>query len=167
MSKFIIVSKKPETLKKGEYLIDKPSFLEEIALHRHKAPKNGLTGNFHLRMIMDSIAQKYDPENMTAYSVRVHNFEGRPFSSDEELNSIIIEMLKSDYPAIFSKYIDYKIKNRPKNTELIICVDSGIKEIYEIFYSNGLSELKEESPKKPKSVFVKEQAEELKNQTST
>ncbi|MEM4726302.1 MAG: hypothetical protein QXG63_05120, partial [Nitrososphaerales archaeon] len=73
MSKFKVVSQRPETLKKGEYLIDKPSFLEEIALHRSKAPRNNLTGNFHLRMILDSIAQKYDPQNMTAYSVRVNN----------------------------------------------------------------------------------------------
>ena len=169
MSKFIVVSQKPETLKEGEYLIDQPSFLDEIALHRHKAPRNGLTGSFHLRMILDSIAQKYDPQNMTAYSARVHNFEGRPFSSDEELNSIIVEMLATDYPAVFSKYLDLKIKSRPKGTELVVYVDSDIQNQYEIFYSNGLSEFKE--VKKPKSdrvvgkpAITKEQAEALKKQ---
>ncbi|MEM4726057.1 MAG: hypothetical protein QXG63_03885, partial [Nitrososphaerales archaeon] len=141
-------------------------FLEEIALHRSKAPRNNLTGNFHLRMILDSIAQKYDPQNMTAYSVRVNNFEGRPFSSDEDLNKIIIEMLLSDYPQIFSKYLDYKIKTRPKDTELVVYVDWGIKDVYEVFYNNGFSEFREEESKKSKlervigrSALTKEQAE--------
>jgi hypothetical protein len=174
MAKFIVVSQKPESLKKSEYLIDSPSFLDEITLHRHKAPKNGLTGGFHMRMILDSIAQKYDPQNMTAYSARVHNYEGRPFSSDEELNDIVVEMLKSDYPAVFPKYLDVKIKSRPKGTELVIYVDSSIKNQYEILYSNGLSELEKEEVKKPKSdriigkpAVTKEQAEALKNQADT
>lgn len=171
MGKFIIVSERPASLNKGEYLIDKPSFLEEIALHRAKAPRNGLTGNYHLRVILDSIAQKYDPERMTAYSVRVNNYEGIKFSSDEELNEIIVRMLKSDYPAIFEKYLEYKIKNRPINTELIIYVDSGIRDYYHIFYQNGFTELMDQEPKKPKidrvvgrPALTKEQAEALKKQ---
>ena len=62
-------------------------------------------------MILDSIAQTFDPQNMTAYSVRTNNFEGRPFSSDEQLDSILVEMIKTDYPTLFTKYLDYKIKN--------------------------------------------------------
>lgn len=174
MAKFIVVKEAPAELKKGEYLIDKPNFLAEIAQHRTKAPKNKLTGAFHLRMIADSIAQNYDPEQMTAYSVRVHNFEGRPFDNDETLNQIIVEMVSADYPAVFPKYLDKKIKERPRDTDIIYCVDAGIKGMYEIFYQNGLSDIKDAVPPKEKSgrvvgkpAVTKEQAEALKNQADT
>lgn len=172
MAKFIVTSERPEELSEGTYVIDKPSFVEEIKLHMSKAPKNGLTGNFHLRMILDSIAQKYDPQEMTSYSVRVNNFEGRPFSSNEELNNIVVEMLQADYPKIFSKYLDTKIKTRPKNTNTIIYIDSKIKNQYEIFYQNGLAEVEPEKQEKAKSnkivgkpAVTKEQAEALKKES--
>jgi len=151
MSKFVVVKEAPAELKKGEYLIDTPSFVPQIALHRTKVPRNGLTGTHYLRMVTDSIAQAYDPENMTAYSIKAHLYDGRPFSSDEELNKIIVEALHNDYPAVFGKYLDVKIRNRPANTERVIYVDSKITNQYEIFYKNGLSEEKVEAPQKPKS----------------
>lgn len=172
MSRFLIVKDKPEDLKKGEYIIDKPSFLEEISLHRTKAPKNGLTGTYHLRMIVDSIAQSYDPENMNAFSVKVHNFEGRPFSSDEELDSIVVDMIADSRPELFLKYVDKKIKTRPYGTSLVYYVDSNLKGAYDLFYRNGLSDardVEEKSTSGPKKVVgkpavTKEQAEALKQQ---
>lgn len=141
MSKFKVVSKAPEQLKKGEYLIDTPSFLPQIALHAAKKPRNGLTGSHYIRMVVDSVAQAYDPENMTAYSVKAHNYEGRKFSTDEEMNAIVLEMLRNDYPAVFAKYLDTKIRTRPSGTTLVIYVDSDIANQYELFYKNGLSEV--------------------------
>jgi hypothetical protein len=174
MSKFVVVKEAPKDLKKGEYLIDKPSFIEQIALHSAKKPRNGLTGSHYLRMITDSIAQAYDPENMSAYSIKAHLYEGRKFSSDSEMNDIIVEALKNNYPAIFSKYLEKKIRNRPAKTELVIYVDSQISGQYELFYQNGLSEAKAETPKedKPKRTVGKpaitnEEAEAQKNQADT
>lgn len=174
MAKFKVVKEKPTELNDGDYLIDKPSFLDQIALHRAKRPSNKLTGLYHIRMIVDSIAQAYDPENMTAYSVKAHRYEGRPFDSDEQLNDIIVEALKSDYPAIFPKYLEARIRNRPVKTQRVVYVDSGIKNQYEIFYRNGFSEEVQETLKKEKSdkvvgkpAITKEQAEALKNQAST
>lgn len=171
MSKFKVVKEAPETLNKGEYLIDTPSFLEQINLHRSKVPRNGLTGSHYIRMVVDSIAQAYDPENMTAYSVKAHLYEGRKFSSPEEMNNIVLEMLRNDCPGVFAKYLDKKIKTRPSGISLIIYVDSNIKGQYEVFYQNGLSEDRAETPKKEKSdkvvgkpAITKEQAEALKNQ---
>jgi len=140
MSKFKVVQEVPTELSKGEFAIDKPSFLPQIAMHKTKKPRNGHTGSNYIRMIIDSIGQEYDPENMTAYSVKAHNYDGRKFSSDEEMNEIVLEMLKADYPAVFAKYLDKKIKTRPTNTSLIYYVDSGINSFREIFYKNGLSE---------------------------
>ena len=169
MSKFVIVKDKPEELKKGEYVIDTPSFVEEIQQHKTKAPKNGLTGAYHLRVIADSIAQNYDPENMTGFSVKVHKFEGRPYASDEELNSIVVEMLRESCPNVFLKYVDKKIRTRPHGTSLVYYVDSDVKGAYDLFYRYGLSDARDVEPdtSKPKKLVgkpavTKEQAEILK-----
>ena len=174
MSKFKVVKEAPAELNKGEYLIDTPSFLPQIALHNTKKPRNGLTGSNYIRMIIDSVAQAYDPENMTAYSVKAHNYDGRPFTTNEEMNEIVLEMLRNDYPAVFAKYLDTKIRNRPSGTSLVVYVDSGIKGQYEIFYKNGLSEDKVEAPVRVKSdrvvgkpAVTKEQAEAQKNQADS
>jgi hypothetical protein len=174
MSKFVVVKEAPAELKKGEYLIDIPSFLPQIALHKTKVPRNGLTGSHYIRNVVDSIAQAYDPENMTGFSVKAHLYEGRKFSTEKEMNDIVIEMLRNDCPGVFPKYLDAKIKSRPSKTDLVIYVDSNIKGQYEVFYKNGLSEEKIEAPKKEKSdkvvgkpAVTKEQAEAQKNQANS
>lgn len=171
MSKFVVVKQAPKELKKGEYVIDTPSFLPQIQLHKAKKPRNGLTGSHYLRMITDSIAQAYDPENMTAYSIKAHKYEGRKFSTDEEMDAIMVDALKQDCPSVFAKYLDVKIRTRPSGTNLVYYVDSGIDGSNEIFYKNGLSELVEEEPAKKKSdkvvgkpAITKEEAEKLKQQ---
>ena len=140
MSKFVVVKKAPKTLKKGEFLIDAPSFLKEIGLHKAKKPRNGLTGPHYIRMVVDSIAQAYDPENMTAYSVKAHLYDGLAFSSDEEFNAIIVRALHNDCPTVFPKYLETVLRSRPAGTNLVIYVDSQIPGAVEIFHRNGLSE---------------------------
>lgn len=174
MSKFVVVKEAPTDLKKGEYVIDKPSFLEQIALHRAKKPRNGLTGSHYIRIVVDSIAQAYDPENMTAYSVKAHNYEGLKFNSDEEFNDIIVRALAIDCPSVFPKYLEARVRNRPAGTTLVYYVDSNIRGQYEIFYRNGFAEEKVEQPKKEKSdrvvgkpAVTKEQVEALKNQADS
>lgn len=171
MSKFIVVKEAPTELKNGEYLIDHPSFKEQIALHKAKQPRNGLTGSHFIRMVADSIAQAYDPDNMTAYSIKAHLYEGRSFSSDEDLDKIFVEAMRADCPQVFTKYLDAKIRNRPAKTDLVIYVDSKIPFQYEQFYKNGLSEVVPEKPQKPKydkpvgkPALTKEQAEARKAQ---
>jgi len=172
MAKFLIVKNKPEELKKGEYVIDAPSFMEEIVSNKTKAPKNGLTGAYHLRVIADTIAQNYDPENMNGFSVKVHSYEGRPFATDEDLNTIVVEMLKESCPSVFLKYVDKKIRNRPFGTNLVYYVDSNLKGAYELFYKHGLSDAREVEPdtqklKKTvgKPALTKEQAEAVLKQS--
>lgn len=140
MSKFVVVNEAPKEVKKDEYVIDKPSFLEQIALHRAKKPRNGLTGSHYIRMVVDSIAQAFDPNNMTAYSVKAHLYEGLKFSTDEEFNEIIVRALQNDCPGVFPKYLEAKIRNRPAGTKLVYYVDSDILNARELFHANGLSE---------------------------
>lgn len=174
MSKFVVVKEAPKELKKGEYLIDTPSFVDQIALHKAKKPRNGLTGSHYLRMVMDSISQAYDPENTTAYSIKAHLYEGRKFASDADMNAIIVQAISNDCPGIFPKYLEAKIRNRPAGTERVIYVDNKISHQYEIFYRNGLSEEVAETPQKPKSdkvvgkpALTKEEAEAKKNQADS
>ncbi len=140
MSKFVIVKEAPKALKKGEFLIDKPSFVREIALHDAKKPRNGLTGSHYLRMVTDSIAQAYDPDNMTAYSIKAHLYDGLKFESNEDMNAIMVRALQNDCPGVFPKYLEVKLRSRPAGTQLVIYVDSGIEGAEEIFHRNGLSE---------------------------
>lgn len=151
MAKFIVVNERPETLNSGEYLIDKPSFLEEIALHKAKKPRNGLTGSHYIRMVTDSIGQKYDPQNVTAYTLKAHKYEGISIPTDEDFDALLVKAFEQDYPAIFPKYLEHKIRNRPQKVEKIIYVNSKIPGQYEIFYQNGLSEEQKETVQKPKS----------------
>lgn len=174
MSKFVVVKEAPKVLKDGEYLIDSPSFVEQIALHKSKKPRNGLTGSHYLRMIMDSISQAYDPENTTAYSIKAHLYEGRKFETDEDMNAIMVQAIQNDCPSIFPKYLEAKIRNRPVGTQLVIYVDSKITNQYEIFYRNGFAEVMNEPPQKPKSdkvvgkpAITKEEAEAKKNQADS
>lgn len=173
MSKFKVVDETPAELNKGEYLIDKPSFIREIQLHKTKKPRDGHTGLHYIRMVTDSIAQAYDPENMSTYAIKAHNYDGLLIPNDEVMNEIMVRALHADYPAIFPKYLDAKIRNRPANTELVIYVNSDIKGQYEIFYRNGFAEVEDEVevPKKSgkivgKPAVTSEQAKAMKESST-
>jgi hypothetical protein len=166
MAKFVVVREAPTELNKGDYLIDAPKFLEEIQSQKAKAGRSGLTALNHLRAIIETIAFNYDPLEMNPMKIRTNDFEGVPFSSDEELNTIINKMLRKDYPAVFTKYLDKKIKSRPKDTQTVYYVESDIKNAHETFYQNGIDYLKEEKPVKSGKVVGKpavtnEQAQQL------
>ncbi len=171
MAKFVVVDKAPEQLRKEEFVIEQPSFMEEIKENSTKAPRGGRTAPNHLRYIVGSIGQKYDPE-LTAWSIRPHQFEGRAFASDEELSKIVVELLHLQYPAIFERYVAAKIKARPNGTKLIYYV--GPFNSTAPFFQNGIDKLEEKDIEtylglKPKKVVgkpavTKEDAESTENQ---
>lgn len=139
-TKFVVVKERPVELPKGTYVIEFPDFMDEIAANRGRQPRGNQTASTHLRYIVGSIGEKYDPE-LTAYTVRPHLFEGRIFDNDKDLSNIVVEMLKSQYPKVFEKYLDYKIRTRPTNTKLIYYVgDFGGTTA---FFINGLDRVEE------------------------
>lgn len=157
MSKFVNVDKAPETLRKDEYVIESPTFLDEIKANAQKAPRGGTTGPNHLRYIVGSIGQRYD-QNLSAWTIKPHLFEGRKFSSDEELSAIILEMLRSQYPKIFDSYLNYKIQQRPNGTKLIYYVGNFTDTT--AFFQNGIDRIEEKDIEtylglKPKKVVGK------------
>lgn len=176
MSKFVVVKEKPADLKKGEYLIDAVSFAAQIAQHKVKKPRSNLTERMYLDAIMNSIAETYDSGNTDPHSARVkyHNYTGILAPEDKDVNEVILRAIRSDCSHLLGKYLDTKVRQRPKDTNLVIYVDSDIAGQYEIFQANGLVEDKPEKPQKPasdkvvgKPAVTKEQAEAKKNQADS
>jgi hypothetical protein len=144
MSKFKIVNEAPEELKKGEYIISEPSFIDEINTAKNKPRPIGgrqLTTLNHLRSIGGVIGELYDPEEFNSYgSIPFTHFVGREFKDTAELSkSVIVPMFRKHYPQIFFKYIDKQIKARPQGTELIYFV--GEEANAEAFFTNGIDKV--------------------------
>jgi len=150
-TRFLIVKEEPKDLPKDAYVIKSPDFLEQIQENKGREPKGGHTAPTHLRYIVGSIGAKYD-QDLSAYTVKPHLYEGRKYDSDEELSKIVLEMLNAQYPKIFDSYLDYKIKNRPANAKLIYFI--GDYKHTKAFIANGISVIDEReldqsySPKK-------------------
>lgn len=140
MSKFVSVKKAPITLRKGEIVLDSPDFLEQIAACAHKAAKKNLTGINHMRDILNAIQQKYETD-LSIFKVPLSQYEGLPFTNNEDMSKIIIRMLKRERPAIFEKVLEYNIKNRPHGSKVIYYVgdygDTGP------FFRNGIDLIEE------------------------
>ncbi len=123
MSKFVVVKQAPEKLEKGEYVLTMPNFLEEIRESHGKAGVRKLTGVNHLRAIAGLIGQRYAPEDFSPYKhVVPANFDGIPYSTDEDLSKVVLNMFMATYPQILDKYFDTKIKQRPFGTKLVYFV---------------------------------------------
>lgn len=118
MSKYVVVKEAPEKLEKGEIVINPPTFVEQINENVRKAPRQNLTAINHLREILQSIAVKYDPD-MNVMKFRLVNYEGVPYANVGELSAIVTRILRNEYPAVFDRYLDYELKNRPLGTKLI------------------------------------------------
>ncbi len=167
MSKFIRVSEAPATLQKGEYVIEMPTFLEEVNDPRIRKPANRKTAIHMLRAISELIGSKYDPTFNTYHTIRMAYYVDRPFATSEDLSKIVVEMFEKEYPQIFYSYIDYKIKNRPPSTKLVYFV--GTHEYSKVFLSNGLDFINElpvtEEPKKAKAKKAETEPTELTTKT--
>ena len=122
MAKFVIVPAAPAELNKGEFVITKPDFLEEIKQNATKNPRNGLTAPNQLRYIVDTIGMKYNPEGTNGWSVKPHQFIGRPFKDNEELSGIVTEMLTQDHPVIYKKFLEHSLNTLPAGTNLVYLV---------------------------------------------
>lgn len=160
MSKFVTVKEEPKELAKGTYVIKFPDFLAEVEANSRRAPRTGMTAINHLRFIVWTIAEKYDPTNVfnVTNALRPHLFEGRAYKDNKELSAIVVEMLTQQCPGIFERYLDYQVKNRPANTRLVYYVGPFISTAP--FFTNGLDSIDEKDVEnylsgKPKKVVGK------------
>lgn len=151
MVKFTVVDQAPAELRKGEYVIAKPTFLDEIQANLQKTGRNGLTGVNHLRYIVDTIGMKYNPNETNGWSVRPNAFEGRPFKTHEELSKIVVEMLEQDHPVIFKKYVEYQLNHLPPGTDTVYFENFGIPVALTPFFEKGLTQVTLSDLKKKKN----------------
>ena len=167
MSKFVIVKKVPETLGKGEAVITAPSFLEQVQALANRGVKRNVTAINQMRDILNAIQQKYELD-LKLFKIPFSQYEGRPFTSTEDLNKIIVDLLKKERPEVFEKILEYNIRNRPYGSKLIYYVgnlnDTGpfFKQGIEMIEEKDVDEFLGLKPKKTvgKPAVTKEQSEE-------
>ena len=140
MAKFVTVDEAPEQLRKDEHVIEMPDFLEEIRLAsaRNTNKKGQLSPSF-LRSIASMIAISYDKEFDPLRQLKAHDYDGVGYENEQELSRIVLSALERDYPAIFDRYLEHKIKNRPFGTKLIYFVGPHSKS--SVFYANGIDSI--------------------------
>lgn len=141
--KFICVNKAPEILRKHEYVICMPDFIDEVKENYKRKGNTTVTRNKHLRHLIGSVGLKYGPDTFSPYTdVRTSPYEGLYFSSDKELSNILVRIFNEEYPQMFDHYIAYQIKNRPMETKVIYFVGDFLKS--KAFTEAGFELIKEQ-----------------------
>lgn len=125
--KFVCVKKAPGELRKHEYIIDMPDFIEEVQSNNNHKGSTNVTRNKHLRNIVSEIGLKYGPEGFNPYHVNIHKYEGLAFDSNSDLSKIMVRIFDKEYPTIFDSYITKKIKERPSETKVIYFTGDFLK----------------------------------------
>jgi len=121
--KFVCVKEAPKDLRKGEYIIAMPNFIEEVQSNAQRKGSTSVTRNKHLRHLIGTVGMNYGPEEFSPYTdVRTQPYEGLPFKTDEDLSKILVRIFEAEYPAMFDHYIAKKIKGRPMATKVIYFV---------------------------------------------
>lgn len=139
-TKFVCVKLAPKHLHKDCIVIYPPDFMDEIKANKAREPRGNLTAQTHLRYIVGTIGDKYDPE-LSAYTVKPHIYEGRRYENDDQLSAIVVEMLKAQYPKIFERYLDCEIRKRPIDTKIIYYVGNFTDT--SAFFANGIDSIDE------------------------
>lgn len=141
MSKFVVVKKAPATLNKGEIVISEPDFIEQVSSVTRKSGTNRtLTGLNQLRDILSAIQDKYGCD-LDIFKIPLSRYEGLEYKSDEQLSRIISQLLKTERPESFEKFLEYNIQNRPYGTKLIYFI-GGFRETGP-FFKNGIDAIDE------------------------
>jgi len=172
MTKYVLVNKEPSKLDKDCIVIGEPDFISEIEKCFRKKPRSMSMSINYLREIVSTIGLKYASEDFNPLSsVNVSLYRGVPCTTDKETQAIVVQAFKKSYPEIFTQYVDYQIKNRPKGTKLIYF--SGDPNFASAFLSHGIDFLPtkeidlflKDKPKKVvgKPAITKEKADKLNN----
>lgn len=123
---FVRVKKKPTELKSDEFIINSPSFIEDIKESLVKKPINNLMSVNYLRQLVSDIGTKYiGPDFDALTQVNVANFKGTPCDTPEIAHETIKNLFKQSYPKMFDAYIEYHIKHRPNGTRVVYYLGSG------------------------------------------
>lgn len=127
MMKFVCVKEAPVELRKHEYTINMPDFMEEVKSNNNHKGSTNTTRNKHLRSLVSAIGFSYGPETFNPYHVNISRYEGLAFDNNEDLSKILIRLFDKEYPAIFDSYIAKMIKERPAETKVIYFTGDFLK----------------------------------------
>lgn len=140
MSVYTVVGQVPKSIGVTDFLIEKPTFLEEITKSKAKRGVNKLTTAGSLRDIFMLITDKYD-NTINPYHLKLSKYEGIKFEKDEDLIPLVYRIISDNKLNLIERAIDAKIKSRPLATEVIYYVTDDLDGI-EAFVKNGISALK-------------------------
>lgn len=159
MSNFVRVKKIPEDLSKDEFVIATPHFHDFVEAAVLKKPKSGVTTVNYLREMISSIGLKYIGEDFDAMrEVNVSYHKGRPFSSLEDVNAILVDLFDKHFPDMLDAFVEYHIVKRPKGVKVIYFL--GSSDYTSKFLDHGVHEILERDldkllGKKPKKIVGK------------
>jgi hypothetical protein len=140
MSVYTVVGETPKNLTATDFVIEKPTFLEEIAKSKVKRGVNKLTTAPSLRDIFMAITDKYD-NTVNPYHLKLSKYEGIKFEKDEDLIPLIYRIISDNKLDLVEAAVDLKIKTRPLGTEVIYYVTSDLDGVG-AFAKNGVNALK-------------------------
>lgn len=125
MAEFKRVDKAPDQLKDNECVIFKPDFEEFIEATRKRRGTSGLTTASNLRDIFMLITDKYD-HDVNPYQLKLSKYEGIAYENEDGLRKVIFRVIKDFDLGLVEKALDYEIKNRKPNTDLIYYVSDDL-----------------------------------------
>ena len=138
MATFKRVDKAPEELKENECVINKPDFQEFIAATRKRRGTSGLTTASNLRDIFMAITDKYDHE-VNPYQLKLSKYEGIAYEDEKGIEKVLFRVIKDFDLSLVDKAIEFEIKNRKPNTDLIYYVSDDLIGIG-CFIKNGINQ---------------------------
>lgn len=163
---FVRVKTAPVELRKDEYVIGVPTFLDEVRACFKKRPRSNTMSINYLRELVAAVGARYLSEDFNALTdVNVANFKGTPCASEGQANEILLKLFKQQYPKALDAFVEYHLKQRPNGTRTVYYLGDGAQA--GAFLKFGLQEVllkdlyKNEKPKKTvgKPAITQEEAD--------
>ena len=134
---YLLVDKAPEKLKANEMVIERPTFMEQIAKSKLRRGVKNLTTVNALRDALMLITDIYD-NTVNPYRINLSAYEGLEYNSDQELSDIVLKILSDQGVDLLTKVVDHQLKNRDTEVDTIYYVSKDL-EGSGAFLLNGFS----------------------------
>lgn len=146
---FCFVKETPTDLDKDEYVINAPSFMDEVVACQKKKPRsNNMTANY-IREIVQMIGVKYiGPDFSSITDVNISSFINSPCNSEIEAHESIMRLFKQQYPQMLDAYVKRHLKSRPFGTRFVYYL--GSHDQAGVFLEHGFEQVLEKEVVKNK-----------------
>jgi len=120
-----LVDEAPETLKSNEMVINRPTFIEQIAKSKLRRGVKKLTTANALRDALMLITDVYD-NTVNPYRLNLSQYEGLAYETDEDLSAIILKILNDHNVDLVTKAIDHQLKTRNLKVDTVYYVSDNL-----------------------------------------